>query len=228
MILLGVIVNAAAIVIGGALGLLFSRGVPERLSRTLVQALGLCVLYVGIRGSLSGEKILVAILSIIIGALIGELLDLDALLKRLGDHLQSRLSKGKDSSLFGEAFINASLFVCVGAMAIVGSLQSGLNGNHEVLFSKALLDGVFALIMSSALGIGVCFAAVPLFIYQAALTLTAGFVSGYLTPAVISEINCVGSLLIVAIALNILDLTKIKVANLLPAPFLPILLSLFF
>jgi len=227
MILTGVFVNAGAIMLGGLAGTFFRQGFPDRLNTLLMQGLGLCVLYVGISGSLAGDKILVVILSIVIGAVIGELLDFDLNLNQLGNFLQARLKTGQSQGSFAEGFINATLFVCVGAMAIVGSLQSGLSGDHETLLAKALIDGIVAIVMASTMGIGVCFASVSVFLYESLLTLSAKAVSGYLTTPVINEMTCVGSLLIIAIALNILQLTNIKVANLILAPFIPILLFRF-
>ena len=227
MVLAGVLVNAAATALGGAIGALLKKGLPERFVSILNGGLGLCVLYVGISGALKGQQVLVAILSIVIGGLLGELINLDKHLKTFGAFIQSKFTKNSGSSTFAEGFVSCTMFVCVGAMAIVGSLESGLNGNHEVLYTKALLDFVSALIMGSALGFGVCMSAVVLLIYQGALTLCAEFVAPLLSDAVVCEMTCVGSLLIIAIALNLLKITDIKVSNLLPAAFLPIVLCMF-
>ena len=224
MILTGVLVNAGAILLGGIAGTFLRRGLPERLNKTLMQGLGLCVLYVGINGALVGEQVLVAVLSIALGGLLGEWLGLDRRLNRLGDFLQGLLNPGPSQGSFAEGFINATLFTCVGAMAIVGSLQSGLSGNHETLLAKALIDGIVMVVMASTLGIGVSLAAVSVFLYESLLTLSARAVAGYLMTPVINEMNCVGSLLIVAIALNMLQLTNIKVANLIPAAIMPVFL----
>jgi uncharacterized membrane protein YqgA involved in biofilm formation len=164
----------------------------------------------------------------VLGGIVGELLDFDRGLSRLSDFLQSRLVRGEGRSNFAEGFTNATLFVCVGAMAIVGSMQSGLTGNHETLLAKALIDGIVAVVMASTLGFGVTFSAFAVLVYEAALTLSAHAVSGLLGAAVINEITCAGSILILAIATNILKLTNIKVANFILAPFLPILLCRFF
>ena len=202
--LIGVIVNAAAVAAGGILGSVLHKGIPEKMNQLMMQGLSLCVLYVGISGSLEGNNTIVVVLSVVFGAVIGELFNLDGKLQSFGDFLQSKV---KSDNPISEGFITCSLFVCVGAMAIVGSLQSGLTGNNETLFTKGLIDGIIAMIMASTMGIGVAFAAIPLFIY---------------------EITCTGSLLIIAIAFNMLKLTNIKTANLLLAPFLPILFCRFF
>ena len=230
MILTGAIANGAAVLTGGLLGLLLRRGMPERINRTVMQGLGLCVLYVGISGTLEGENVIVVILSVVLGAVIGSLLDFDARLQALGDFLQAKVARNGQlqGSSFSAGFVSATLVICIGAMSIVGSLQSGLSNNHATLLAKSLIDGVFILLMASTLGAGVCFSAVPVFLYEGALTLCAGALAPFLTDAVVNEMTCTGSLLIVAIALNMLKLTDIKVANFLLAPFFPILLCGFF
>ena len=209
MVLLGAAVNAAAIFIGAGLGMLFKKGIPERVQKTLTAALGLCVLFIGIQGALAGEWI-----------------DLDRHLNRFGAFLQKKLTKN-DQSSFGEAFVSSTLFVCVGAMAIVGAIEAGMQGKFDTYYAKALLDGVTVLIFTSSLGFGCFFSGVVLFVYEGALSLAAKFVSAFLTEAMITEMSAVGSILILAIGLNFLNVTKIKVANLLPAAFLPILFCLF-
>jgi hypothetical protein len=223
-ILNGVFANSIAVVIGGIIGIFLRKGIPERMNLLITQGLGLCVLYVGIDGLKVGGDMIVVVLSIVIGAVIGDLLDIDGKLKKMGAFLQSKV---KGDFPIAEGFVTTSLFVCVGAMAIVGSLQSGLTGNHETLYAKALIDGVLAVIMASVLGIGVSFAGISLLLYEGLLTLSAGAISGLLTTAVVNEMTCVGSLLVISIAFNLLKITDIRVANLLPATFLPILLMIF-
>lgn len=221
--MLGTIVNAAAILVGGAIGLLLRKRLPERISDAVMSGVALTVLYVGISGSLEGEKTLVAILSMVVGGAIGTWINIDKGLNRLGEYAQKKLSSGQEGNTFAEGFINASLVFCVGAMAVVGSLQSGLTGNHEVLFAKALLDGVSAAVYAAALGSGVLLSALPVLLYQGAITLLAGLLSPVLAEEVVAEMTCVGSLLIIGIGLNMLKVTKLKLANYLPAIFLPIL-----
>lgn len=221
----GTLVNVAAIVIGSLVGLLLKKGLPERVSGMLNIAVGLCVAYIGIDGCLAGENMLVAVLSMVIGAVIGELLNLDGKLNRLGQAVQNRFAKGKDGeSTIAQSFVSASLLFCVGAMAIVGSLQSGISGDHNTLYVKSILDGISSIVFATTLGGGVILSVVPLFLYQGAIALLAQFVAPYLGEAVIAEMTCVGSLLILALALNLLKISKIKVANLLPAVILPIVL----
>ena len=192
-----------------------------------MKGLALCVLLIGISGALKGENTLIAILSIAIGAIIGEIIDLDRRLNNLGQLLEARFSKGDGEQTVARAFVTSSLLFCVGAMAIVGSLQSGLTGDHEMIYTKSMLDGISSIIFASSLGYGVVFSAVAVFVYQGAIVLLAQWIAPFLSDAVIAEMTCTGSLLIIALSLNMLGLTRIKVANYLPALLLPILLCLF-
>lgn len=225
--MLGTIVNFAAILAGGLVGLLLKKGLPERLGAAVMQGLALICIYIGISGSLQGENTLLATVAMVAGGLLGTLLDLDARVNSLAHWLEHKLVRDGGDGTFGEGFVNATLLYCVGAMAVVGSLNSGLSGNHEVLFTKSLLDGVSAVVFASAMGAGVLLSAVPVLLYQGAITLLAQWIAPALSTAAVNEMTCVGSLLIVAIGLNMLKLTNIKVMNFLPAIFLPILLALF-
>ena len=151
MILNGALINGAAVLAGGLAGSALKKGIPERLDRTLTQGLGLCVVFVGISGALKGEQVIIAILSMVIGTLFGELINIDRQLTRAGYCLQSRLIRGSSDSTFAESFVSCTIFVCVGAMAIVGSLQSGLSGNHEILYAKSLIDFVSTMVMACLL-----------------------------------------------------------------------------
>ena len=225
--MLGTIVNTAAILLGTLLGLLLKKGLPERFQDVIMKGLALCVLLIGISGALKGENTLIAILSIAIGAIIGEIIDLDRRLNNLGQLLEARFSKGDGEQTVARAFVMSSLLFCVGAMAIVGSLQSGMTGDHEMIYTKSMLDGISSIIFASSLGYGVVFSAVAVFVYQGAIVLLAQWIAPFLSDAVIVEMTCTGSLLIIALGLNMLGLTRIKVANYLPALLLPILLCLF-
>ena len=242
--LTGTIVNSLAVLAGASVGMLltwlaghFSTLLPsgsaalgQRLQTIIMQGVALCVMYLGISGCLKGSNALIAILSMVIGALIGELLDLDQKMRNLGDWVQKkteRLVKEGGKASISEGFVTASLLFCVGAMAIVGSLQDGLTGDHSTLFAKSLLDGISSIVFGASLGLGVAFSAVAVFLYQGIIAMAASFLSPFLGDAVIAEMTCVGSLLIVALSFNMLGLTKIKVMNLVPGIFLPILLCLF-
>ncbi len=226
--MLGTIVNTIAVIIGASIGMFFKKGIPQKLSDTMMKGLGLCTLFLGISGSLDGQNSLILIISIVVGALIGEGIDLDARLNRLGNWLENKF-KSKDGSKvsIAEGFVSASLLFCVGAMTIVGSLQSGLQGNHEMLFNKSMLDFVAAIIFASTMGIGVMVSAAFVFVYQGAITLLAQWVAPVLSDVVIAEMNCVGSVIIIGLALNMLGITKLKVMNYVPAIFIPILLCQF-
>ncbi len=242
--MLGTLVNSGAIVIGGALGLLLKKGLPKKMADTLMVGLGLCTLYIGISGCLAGENTLVLIVSMVIGTILGELVDLDDKINRLGQFLERKFAGKKateennegsqDASAsvkkvsLAEGFVTSSLLFCVGAMAIVGSLQSGLTGNHETLFAKSMLDFVAAIIFASTLGAGVMLSASLLFVYQGSITLLAHVIEPFLTDPVIAEMNCVGNVIIIGLALNMLGISKFKVMNLVPAIFLPILLCRLF
>ena len=224
--LVGSIVNALAILAGAAAGLLLKRAagrlssvLPDsaalgaRLQNIITQGLALCVIYLGVSGSLKGQNSLITILSMVIGALVGELLDLDGAMYRLGDWVQKKMARlapaGGEASI-SEGFVTASLLFCVGAMAIVGALNDGLTGDHDMLFAKSLLDGVSSVVFAASLGIGVAFSAAAVLVYQGAIALLASFLAPFLGDAVIAEMTCVGSLMIVAIGLNMLGLQKSK------------------
>ena len=176
--MLGTIVNSVVVIIGCLIGLMVKGRLRTSISNTIMSGLGLCVLYIGISGSLKGEDTLLMIICIVIGALIGELLDIDKWLNSVGKIVEQKVNKGaKNNISIAEGFVTASLLFCVGAMAIVGSLESGLSGNHDTLFAKSLLDGVTSIILTSTLGIGVIFSAATIFIYQGAITLGAGMLA---------------------------------------------------
>lgn len=215
----GTIVNTTSIIIGCILGLFIKGGIPEKFSDSLTEALGLCVLFIGIQGAVKTENTLLLIICMVIGTLIGEFLDIDKALNRLGDRIQGRFKKAGAFGDISKGFVSASLLFCIGSMAIVGSLESGLKGDHDILFAKSILDGITSIIYTSTMGIGVIFSAVAVFIYQGTITLGAGFLKGVLTDSAIINITGIGSLMIIAISLNMLKITKIKVANLLPALF---------
>ncbi len=226
--MLGTIVNAAAIVAGAIIGIALKKGLPERMADTLMKGVGLCTMFLGISGSLQGENSLILILSMVIGTLIGEGIDLEDKVGRLGLWVEGRVKKSQDGKVsIAEGFVTASLLFCVGAMAIVGSLQSGLMGNHEMLFGKSILDFIVAVVFSSTLGIGVAFSSGLVFLYQGSITLLAQWISPYLTDMVIAEMTCVGSVVMIGLGLNIIGITKLRVMNYVPAIFIPIILCRF-
>lgn len=224
MILLGPLVNGAAVVAGGLVGLFAGKLLPERLQKTLMSALALVVIGIAIPSIGDSQKALVPILSMVLGTIIGELLDLDGAVIRLGDWLQ-RKTGGRGR--FTDGFVNSTMVFAVGAMSIMGGLNSGLLGDHTVLFSKSVIDGVSALLFASTMGIGVVFSSVPVLLWEGLVAVLASTLSPLLSADVIAEINSVGSLLLLTIGLNMLGVTKIRVLNMVPAMFLPILLCRF-
>lgn len=218
----GTIVNVLTILAGGGIGLILKKGIREDISDMVMKGLALCSMYIGITSALEGENTLVTILSIVVGVIIGGMLDLDGKLNRFADGLEKRFQKEGEKASIAEGFITASLVFCVGAMTIVGSLQSGLTGDHTMLFTKATLDFVSSMIFASSLGIGVLFASVFVLVFQGGITLLAHWVAPFLTEGVICEMTCAGGLLILGLGLNMIGLTKLKLMNYLPAIFLPI------
>lgn len=233
---LGTIINAMAIIIGGLIGIILKKGIPERFKDTIMQAIGLAVLIVGFSGSLQGifsitadgkldrNYIVGMILSLVIGSLIGEALNIEEGLEKLGMWFQNKYA-GKESN-FAKGFVTASLVYCVGAMAIVGSLEDGLYGKIDILLAKSMLDGISAIVFSATLGIGVLLSSLPVLTYQGTITLLAGVLKPLLSDIVVSQMSLVGSVLIMAIGFNLLEIKKFKVGNMLPAIFIPLIYSL--
>ena len=227
--LTGTIVNTITVICGSLIGMLLGNILPERLRDTVMKGLGLCTLYIGITGMFGSENALITIISIAVGAAIGELLDLDGHLNRFADGLERKFRKnGNGKTSIAEGFVTASLVFCVGAMTIVGSLNDGLTGDHQMLFTKATLDFVSSMVFASSMGIGVLLAAAAVFVIQGSIACLASLVAPLLQSGnTIAEMTVVGSVLIVGLGLNILGLTKLKVMNYVPAIFLPILLFMF-
>jgi hypothetical protein len=219
--MLGTIVNSIAIIFGALLGIIIKKGMKEKYKTTVMDGIGLSVVIIGIMGGIESNNIILIIASIVVGSIVGEILDIDSKLENLGNNMEKRFGKG--DSNFSKGFVTASLVYCIGAMAIVGALESGLTGNHETLFAKSILDGITAIIFSSTFGIGVAFAAIPVFIYQGIITLLANSAKDLLTTTVINEMSAVGGILILAIGINILGIKKIKVANMLPSIIIPLI-----
>jgi uncharacterized protein len=224
---LGTIVNSLMIILGSLIGLFIKGKVNEKLSSTIMNGLALCVIYIGISGALKGNNTIVMIISIAIGGLFGEIIDIDLKLENLGKRIEKRINNKKDNVSISEGFVTSTLLFCIGAMAIVGSIESGLNHNHNTLFAKSILDGISSIIFSSTLGIGVMISSISVFLYQGSITLAAGTLSYILNDVAISNMTAVGSLLIIGLGLNVLGVTKIKVSNLLPSIIIAIILSYF-
>lgn len=220
---MGTIVNVILILIGGIIGIFAKKLLNDRLHESIMSVMGLCVLIVGLQGALKTINALIVIVSLVIGTIIGEVIDIDKHINNLSCAIESKYFKQEGS--FAKGFMTASCLYVIGAMAIFGSIQSGL-GNHSILYTKGLIDGVTSVFLSSIYGIGVLFSVVPVFIYQGLITIASTWLMPYLTDILINEMTAVGSIMIMAIAFNLLGVTKIKVANLLPSIVVVIILML--
>ncbi|MFY9173940.1 MAG: DUF554 domain-containing protein [Peptococcia bacterium] len=220
----GTLVNVAAIIVGALIGITLRKGIAERFKLTIMHGIGLVVCLIGVNMAIKTSNEIIVILSMVVGGLIGEILDIEGFLTKLGKSLNN-IVKAEEGD-FIKAFVSSSLVYCVGAMSIMGSFQSGLTGEHSILLAKSALDGITAIVFSSSMGIGVIFSALPVLIYQGLLTLLAESVQGILTDPVVREMTATGGLLIVAIGVNMLGFNKFKVANLLPAIFVAIIFTL--
>ncbi len=210
----GTVVNVVAIIIGAILGLVLKQGIPDQMKQTVMQGVGLVVIYLGVSMAFESEEILIVVFSIVLGGILGEMGKIEDRLNSFGNSLKSKF--GSEEGQFTEGFVFASLIYCVGALAVVGSLESGLNSNHEILYTKSVLDGTTAIAFTSSLGLGVAFSALPVLIYQGFIAVFASGVSDFLADEVVAEMSSVGGLMIMAIGLNVLEITNIKIANLLP------------
>jgi hypothetical protein len=222
----GTLINAGAIVAAGAVGLLLRRGIPENISRSLQDAMGLLILIIGIQYGLKTENLVVVGLSLALGTVFGEWRNWEGKLENTGKSLERLL--GQEENLFVKGFVSATLVFCVGAMAILGALQDGLTHNYDILLVKSMLDGIMAMIFAASMGVGVLFSALPLLLYQGAISLGAGFLKPLLTDPVINNLTGLGGIIIAGIGLNTLGLARIRLANLLPGLLLvPLLMFLF-
>jgi uncharacterized membrane protein YqgA involved in biofilm formation len=241
--MLGPVVNAIAIVVCSLLGVFFIKGIPERFEDIIKKCLGLAVIYIGIRGALANQRPLLLVMSLVAGAFLGELIDIDKWMNQLGIWAERKLYRNKTTTAaatvqkiepqtaggmpkksFAQGFVTASILFCSGSMAIVGSMQSGLSGNHEMLYTKSILDGTISIVFSASMGIGVLFSAIPVLVYQGGIALLSMVVKNSLTPDIITEMSAVGNLLVAAIGINFVCLSEgktIKVANMIPAIFIP-------
>ncbi|HEY5557919.1 DUF554 domain-containing protein [Acetobacterium sp.] len=220
--MVGTIINAVTIIFCSIIGLLFKKALPQRLCETITQGMGLGIMIIGISMALKTQDIIILLVSLLFGAVIGELLNIEKQLKRLGDRLGSKMKK-KDNTI-SQGFVTASLLFCTGSMGIMGAIENGLTGTYGILLSKSLLDGIFSIIFASTMGIGVLFSAIPVFLYQGGITLLAGSIKTLLSAGMINEMNAVGGVLIFAIGINMVKIKNLKIGNLLPAIIMPIII----
>ena len=209
------LINVAAVLVGGGIGLLFKGRIPEIIAENIIRAIALCVCVIGISGAFKGDPMLLVV-SLALGSFVGELLGIDENLNRLGQWLQNKLNHQDESSAFAEGFVAATLLFCVGAMAIVGSIDSGLRNDRSIILTKSILDGVSSMILASTFGIGVLFSATVILVYQGGIEFFAGYLQNVLTEGLVMQISAVGGVMILGIGHNMALNAKIKVANLLP------------
>ncbi len=222
--MIATVINVVLILVGSTLGLVFKNRISWRFTAALTAALGLCVLGIGITSAIGTQDSLCVIVCMVLGTLLGEALRIEDRLEGVGDVLRSKVLKGQGNSRFAEGFVNAFVLFCVGAMAINGAMEAGMNGSYDILISKGVIDGVTAISFAAAMGVGVAFSVIPLFLYQGGLTLIFAAVGQGMDPAVVTEMSAVGGVIIMGIAVNMLGLPKekIRVGNMLPAMFLPL------
>lgn len=237
MIGLGTIINTAAVAVGGLLGMLLKKGIAQRFEKILMQALGLATIFIGAggvfkymltveNGALSTQGTMLLIFSLVIGCVIGQLLDIESKMEKLGTKLKSAVGRQNDS-LFVDGFVTTSLIICVGAMAIVGAMEDGLTGDSSTLIAKSLLDFALVAVMASTYGLGAVFSALPIFVYQGAITLISAAFGAVISPELISQLSFVGSSLIFCVGVNLVRPKTFRVANMLPALLIPIVVEIF-
>lgn len=219
MKMIGVLVNVLTVILGSTIGILFKKGIPEKITKTVMIGLGLCVIYIGVSGALKGSEPIVAVICMAVGGGVGSIIDIDKQINRLGDWIASKFNKKDGQVAVAEGFVGGCLMFCVGAMTIVGSLNSGLGieGGLEMIYTKSVLDLVSSAVLAASLGYGVIFSAIFVFVFQGGIVLLSEALQPFLTSGVISELTCVGSLMIIGLGLNMVGATKIKVANYIPS-----------
>jgi len=215
MIITGALINAAAVVFGSVIGLLLKGRIPKHFADNIIRVIGLCSCIIGISGALKGDFMLLVV-SLALGTFIGELLHIEDGLNNLGHWLQKKMSRKEEHSSFSEGFVAATLLFCVGAMAIVGSIESGLGNDRSVIFTKSIMDGITSMMLASTLGLGVLFSAISILLYQGSIESFAGVLQGTLSETLVTQISAVGGVMILGIGFNLVMFAKLRIANLLP------------
>lgn len=220
--MLAVFVNALAVILGSTLGLLFRKWLKEEYTQTIIACMGICTIVIGITSAIQTSGIIIVVVCLVVGTVLGELLKIEARLDNMGDRLKKKVSKNGDSR-FTEGFVSASLLFCIGSMSIMGSFEAGLQGKYDIIFTKALMDGIISITFAATMGLGVAFSALTIIVYQGALTLLAGVIAPILSDPVVTEMGAVGGVMLIAAGMNIIGLTKerIRVGNMLPALIFP-------
>lgn len=226
----GVLVNVLTVLIGSTVGLLLKKQIPEKLTSAVMTAIGLCTVAIGVTGVIKGENQLVMIISLVLGTVVGTLIDIDGKLTKIGDRLQKKKGENEKST-FSQGFVTASLLFCVGAMTIVGSMNAGISGDNQMLYTKSVLDLISSTMLGASLGIGVLCSSAFVLVFQGGLVALSMGLGSFLNDFAVAELICAGSVMIVALGLNLIGITKIKVANLLPGlvfvPFVCKIMELF-
>ena len=223
---MGTLINVAAVIIGSLIGLLINRKLPAKIITIIFQVLGLFTLVLGISMSLKTEHYLVVIGSLVIGAVIGEFIDLDKYMKRWSEKLKQKLRMGNDK--FSDGMITAFLLYCMGAMTIMGAIEEGVEGSYDILLMKSLMDGVSSIALASGMGIGVMFSSIPLLLYQGGLTLFSSFIGERLTDVIVNDLSATGGILLIGLGINILEIKQLKILNMIPALLVVVILSYIF
>lgn len=214
----GVLVNTGTVIVGSLLGLLFKKGIPQRVSNAVMIGMGMFTVYLGVDGALGGENALIVIAALVLGAIAGTLLDLDGAINRLGKWAETRFSRGGGETVsIAEGFVTASLLFCVGAMTVNGAIEAGIRGDNALFFTKSMMDLFSSMMLASALGLGVLLSASFVLVFQGLLVLLAGWIAPALTPFAIAEMTAAGSLIMIALGTNLMGISKIKVADYMPA-----------
>lgn len=229
--MLGTIINSLAIIIGGIAGLILKSRFKKAYQEIVSQATGIAVLFLGISTTLTQmmkpeASSILFIFSLVIGGLIGQAINIEEKLKILGDCIENKFSNNEN--MVSKSFVSSSLLFCVGSMAILGAIESGISNNHTTLITKSILDGTCSIVFASTMGYGVLFSAIAVFIYQGSITLLAGIIQPYITEDILRELTLVGGILITGIGINLLELKKIRVGNLLPSLFIPVIYYIIF
>ena len=219
--MIGTLVNTAAVIVGGTIGLMLKKNMPERVTTIYFQAVGLFTLAIGISMVVKMEHILIVVGSLAVGSLLGEWMNLEVGVERISKFLKKRFRIGSDK--FSEGLITAFLLFCIGSMTILGTIQEGTGGSSDLLFTKSLMDFFSALLLASAFGFGVIFSAIPLLLFQGALTLLAMYAGSFFTPIIIQGLTSVGGILLIGLGINILEIKKLRIMNMLPALVIVIL-----
>ncbi len=227
MMFIGTIINCIAVAVGSTIGLTFNKVIPKRITNQLMKALGLCTIFIGVQGAFKGENPMIMVLSLVIGVLIGEAIDIDRHFANLLSRVENRFSKAQGRHSLAQGFITASLLFCIGSMTLVGALNAGVYNDQSMLLTKSTLDFTSSIVFASTLGIGVLFSVIFVAVFQGGITLMAFLAAPLLAMGTINEMTCAGSIILIGTGLNLLGITKLKLMNYLPAMFMPLLLCLF-